>query len=106
MRGAPRIIDIDRPENNLVNWDCPEPTVVLATNKPIAEEHFRGIPEVETVVHIDLRFTIRVRATIVQVNGVRLVAAMYVHRIAHILTLNVSDFTRFPDLAALHPNSV
>jgi hypothetical protein len=40
------------------------------------------------------------------VNGVRLVAAMYVHRIPHILTLNVSDFTRFLDLAALHPNSV
>jgi hypothetical protein len=53
-----------------------------------------------------LRFTIRVRATIVQVNGVRLVAAMYVHRIAHILTLNVSDFTRFPGPAVLHPNSV
>jgi len=105
MRGAPRIIDIDRPEN-LVNRHCPERTVGLATNKPMAEEHFRAIPEVETVMQIDLRFTIRVRATIVQVNGVRLVAAMYVHRIAHILTLNVSDFTRFPGLAALHPNSV
>jgi len=57
-------------------------------------------------MHIDLRSAIRVRATIVQVNGVRLVAAMYVHRIAHILTLNVSDFTRFPGLATLHPNSV
>ncbi len=79
---------------------------MLATNKPIAEEHFRAIPEVETVMHIDLRFTIRVRATIVQVNGVRLVAAMYVHRIAHILTLDVSDCARFPGLAALRPNSV
>src|SRR5260370_20001567 len=91
MRGAPRIIDIDRPEDSLVNRHCPERTVVLATNKPIAEEHFRAIPEVETVMHIDLRFTIRVRATIVQVNGVRLVAAMY-----------LPDFTRFPGLAALH----
>ncbi len=79
---------------------------MLATNKPIAEEHFRAIPEVETVMQIDLRFTIPVRATILQVNGVRLVAAMYLHRIAHILTLNISDFTRFPGLATLHPNSV
>ena len=36
---------------------------MLATNKPIAEEHFRAIPEVETAMHIDLRFTIQVRAT-------------------------------------------
>jgi hypothetical protein len=43
MRGAPRIIGIDRPENNLVNRHCPERTVGLATNKPIAEEHFRKL---------------------------------------------------------------
>jgi len=76
MRDAPRIIDIDRPENNLVNRHCSERTVVLATNKPIAEGHFRAIRKVETVMHIDLRSAIRVRATIVQVNGVRLIAAM------------------------------
>jgi predicted nucleic acid-binding protein len=42
----------------------------------------------------------------VQVHDARLAAAMYVHRIGYILTLNVSDFTRFPGLTALHPNSV
>jgi predicted nucleic acid-binding protein len=42
----------------------------------------------------------------VQVHDARLAAAMYVHRIGHILTLNVSDFTRFPGLTALHPSSV
>jgi hypothetical protein len=42
----------------------------------------------------------------VQVHDARLAAAMYVHRIGHILTLNVSDFIRFPGLTALHPNSV
>jgi predicted nucleic acid-binding protein len=42
----------------------------------------------------------------VQVHDARLAAAMYVHRIGHILTLNVSDFARFPGLTALHPNSV
>jgi predicted nucleic acid-binding protein len=42
----------------------------------------------------------------VQVHDARLAAAMYVHRLGHILTLNVSDFSRFPGLAALHPNSV
>src|SRR5271165_2163406 len=34
----------------------------------------------------------------VQVHDARLAAAMYVHRIAHILTLNVADFTRFSGL--------
>ena len=34
-----RIIDIDRPEN-LVNRHCPERTVVLATDNPIAVESF------------------------------------------------------------------
>jgi ABC-2 type transport system ATP-binding protein len=55
-----RIIDIDRPEN-LVNRHCPERTVVLATENPIAEERFRAIAGIETVTRTDSRFTIRGR---------------------------------------------
>src|SRR5580658_4842267 len=55
-----RIIDIDRPEN-LVKRHCPERTVVLATENPIAEERFRAIVGVETVSRTDSRFTIRGR---------------------------------------------
>jgi ABC-2 type transport system ATP-binding protein len=55
-----RIIDIDRPER-LVDRHCPERTVVLATDDPIAEERFRAIPRVEAVICTDLRFTIRGR---------------------------------------------
>jgi ABC-2 type transport system ATP-binding protein len=55
-----RIIDIDRPER-LVDRHCPERTVVLATDEPIAEERFRAIPGVEAVICTDLRFTIRGR---------------------------------------------
>ncbi len=55
-----RIIDIDRPEN-LVKRHCPERTVVLATDNPIAEERFRAIPGVEEVVRTDLQFIIRGR---------------------------------------------
>jgi predicted nucleic acid-binding protein len=36
----------------------------------------------------------------------RLVAAMNVYRITHILTFDVADFTRFPNLTILHPASV
>jgi ABC-2 type transport system ATP-binding protein len=55
-----RIIDIDRPER-LVDRHCPERTVVLATDDPIAEERFRSIPGVEAVICTDMRFTIRGR---------------------------------------------
>jgi ABC-2 type transport system ATP-binding protein len=55
-----RIIDIDKPEN-LVNRHCPERTVVLVTDNPSAEEHFRAIPGVEAVLRADSRFTIRGR---------------------------------------------
>jgi ABC-2 type transport system ATP-binding protein len=52
-----RIVDIDRPER-LVSRHCPERTVVLATEDPTAEERFRSIPRVETVIRQDGRFTI------------------------------------------------
>jgi predicted nucleic acid-binding protein len=42
----------------------------------------------------------------VQVHDARLAAAMYVHRVNHILTLNVSDFSRFSGLITVHPNSL
>src|SRR6266404_8916066 len=53
-----KIIDIDRPER-LVDRHCPERTVVLATDDPIAEERFRTIPGVELVTRAGSRFTIR-----------------------------------------------
>lgn len=42
----------------------------------------------------------------VQVHDARLAAAMYIHRVDHILTLNVNDFSRFPGLTAVHPKDV
>ena len=53
-----RIIDIDAPQR-LVAKHCPERTVVLDTDDASAEERFRGIPRIESVVRSDLRFTIR-----------------------------------------------
>jgi predicted nucleic acid-binding protein len=42
----------------------------------------------------------------VQVHDARLAAAMYVHRVSHILTLNVTDFSRFSGITAVHPGSI
>jgi ABC-2 type transport system ATP-binding protein len=53
-----RIIDIDTPQR-LVARHCPERTVVLDTDDASAEERFRAIARVESVVRSDLRFTIR-----------------------------------------------
>ncbi|HXM93401.1 MAG TPA: ABC transporter ATP-binding protein [Candidatus Dormibacteraeota bacterium] len=53
-----RIIDIDRPES-LVSRHCPERTVVLDTDDPLADERLRAIPGVEAVICSDSQFTIR-----------------------------------------------
>lgn len=42
----------------------------------------------------------------VQVHDARLAAAMHVHSVGHVLTLNVADFSRFDGLTAMHPNNV
>jgi hypothetical protein len=42
----------------------------------------------------------------VQVHDARLAASMYVHGVDHILTLNVTDFSRFSGLTAVHPGNV
>ena len=39
----------------------------------------------------------------VQVHDARLVAAMKVHGVKHILTFNTKDFARFVDIEAVHP---
>jgi predicted nucleic acid-binding protein len=42
----------------------------------------------------------------VQVYDARLAAAMLVHGIGHVLTLNVADFSRYSGVVAIHPSSV
>jgi ABC-2 type transport system ATP-binding protein len=55
-----RIIDIDTPQR-LVDRHCPERIVELATDDPTAEERFRAIARIDSVVRSDMRFTIRGR---------------------------------------------
>jgi predicted nucleic acid-binding protein len=42
----------------------------------------------------------------VQVHDTRLVAAMLVHGITHILTFNTSDFKRFSEITLVHPSDI
>jgi ABC-2 type transport system ATP-binding protein len=55
-----RIIDIDKPQS-LVNRHCPERSVILATTDPTAEQRFRALPGVDSVLRSDAQFTIRGR---------------------------------------------
>ena len=55
-----RIIDVDVPQR-LVDRHCPERTVVLVTEDPLAEERFRALPRVDEVRRSDFRYTIRGR---------------------------------------------
>ena len=41
-----------------------------------------------------------------QVHDARLVAAMMVHGVTHLLTLNTADFERYPEITPIHPRSV
>src|SRR6266403_1124804 len=42
----------------------------------------------------------------VQVHDARLVAAMRVHRLKHILTFNDKDFARYTEIQAVHPRAI
>lgn len=42
----------------------------------------------------------------VKAHDARLVAAMQVHGLTHILTFNADDFIRYPMITALHPSSL
>ncbi|MDP9337805.1 MAG: ABC transporter ATP-binding protein [Acidobacteriota bacterium] len=55
-----RIIDMGSPDQ-LIHRHCPERTVALDTADPAAEDFFRAIPGVESVLRADRRFTIQGR---------------------------------------------
>jgi predicted nucleic acid-binding protein len=64
------------------------------------------LPDSEAVYREWRRIVAQYSVAGVQVHDARLAAAMYVHHVSHILTLNVADFSRFAELVALHPNSL
>jgi predicted nucleic acid-binding protein len=42
----------------------------------------------------------------VNVHDAKLVAAMLVHGLTHVLTFNISDFARYSEITAVHPTTV
>ena len=52
------------------------------------------------------RLVVRHSVSGVQVHDARLAAAMHVHGISHILTLNQPDFERYTSITVVHPQNV
>jgi predicted nucleic acid-binding protein len=72
----------------------------------VIESGMRLLPDSDAVYREWRRIVVQYGVSGVQVHDARLAAAMYVHHVDYILTLNITDFGRFKGLTALHPNDV
>lgn len=70
------------------------------------ERRFRLLPDNLAVPEEWRRLQVASGVSGVQVHDARLAAAMRVHGVRRILTLNKSDFVRFEDIEAVHPHDV
>jgi hypothetical protein len=70
-------------------------------------ESMMGLATDGTAVYKRWRQLVRDGVTGVQVHDARLVAAMLVHGIPNLLTLNVADFSRYTEIISpVHPGTV
>jgi predicted nucleic acid-binding protein len=70
------------------------------------ERAFSLLPDNE-LIHPEWRRLVLAHAVSgAQVHDTRLVAAMHVHGVANLLTLNVRDFVRYPGITVVHPQTV
>ena len=72
----------------------------------LIEDHFRLLPDISLIHDEWRRLVVDHSISGVQVHDARLAAAMYVHGVAHILTFNSRDFSRFPGIHAVDPAQV
>ena len=64
------------------------------------------LPDNEQIYRVWRALVVRHRVSGVQVHDARLAAAMQVHGISHILTLNQPDFMRYSSISVVHPQNV
>jgi predicted nucleic acid-binding protein len=72
----------------------------------VIESGMSLLPDSEAVYQEWRRIVVQHAVSGVQVHDARLVAAMHVHGVSHILTLNVTDFSRYSGITVTHPSSV
>ncbi len=72
----------------------------------LIEGEFTLLPDNEQL-HPEWRRLVLTHSVVgVQVHDARLVAAMRVHGIRHLLTLNDQDFLRYPGITVVHPRQL
>ena len=69
----------------------------------LIEADFSLLPDTERI-HVEWRSLVVIHSVAgVKVHDARLVAAMKVHGITHLLTLDAEDFSRYPGIHVVHP---
>jgi predicted nucleic acid-binding protein len=82
-------------------------TVEIATSElTVLKRLFSLLPESPQVFEEWERLVTTHRVSGKNTHDARIVAAMNVHGITRILTFNVRDFTRYPDISAVHPETL
>ena len=72
----------------------------------LLEREFTFLPDNEKV-HTEWRRLVETHSVSgKQVHDARLVAAMIVHGVTRLLTLNTADFKRYPEITAVHPRAI
>jgi predicted nucleic acid-binding protein len=105
------------PQNIAEFWNvCTRPTLargglglsVEATERRVRllERHFRVLPDSPAIYQEWKALVLAHNVVGVQVHDARIVAAMRVHGVAHILTFNATDFRRYPGITAITPEDV
>lgn len=72
----------------------------------VIEAGMNLLPDSAAVYREWRRIVVQYSVIGVQVHDARLVAAMLVHGVGHILTLNVADFSRYGGITVIHPSLV
>lgn len=70
------------------------------------EKAFTLLPDVEAIHYEWRRLVLGYGVSGTRVHDARIVAAMIVHGVSQILTLNGSDFERYREIAIVHPQNV
>lgn len=69
----------------------------------VIERYFRLLPDSLATYHEWRQLIVRYTVVGAQVHDARLVASMKAYGISHLLTFNVEDFRRYPDITVIEP---
>jgi predicted nucleic acid-binding protein len=81
-------------------------TKVTDENARAIEAAFTLLPDDERIHREWRRLVMKYSVMGAKVHDARLVAAMHVHRVTHLLTLNERDFVRYDDIQVVHPRQL